>query len=468
MYYIKNKIYVYPNKSIVQDVLSRTGPVDQYSFTPYDGMMHIVREQFPTSNGQLVVSIPEIVGSGIDFSAEKVKPNDDGVEREDRACEVKDYYTDLEDISEEWIERYIKNLCVAYKMNNKGRKKDEWEMRVSQCFYDEEEDEFVDINDVLAQEREFTTSEIVEAQLKLPYVLKQLHDGSIKYGGSLLSFVIALERCRKGAIATKDTKIGPADIIDKQVYRMSNTGIIGAPFERKDNTVDPLRSLIKWVFGNDTEDKIYYKAAQELLRICAVLDVDLAKEDARTYTSDYISKLVCKYLVSNEEYMETYGCFVDRKIMRSLKPDRLFSVVKELAEDEVDEEEITMSVIADNIAAAAESFKFSRPKLWEGKPVLVNTYLNVAGITDTKGRAVTVDRLDVEKTILKNFDGTYVCVDVSKLIGTRRAALISISGYLILLEPIKDFDLRVIRMEEAIKVLKAGGGQFCAIETLRV
>ena len=121
MFYVKDKIIEYPHKSILEDVMSRDGEPTEECFTPYYGCAHIVREQMLLNRNEFELS--DIIRSAVsDYNPHKQRPTVDGVHRLVSANEVKDYYTNLEDISQEWIEKYVAWVVIGFKVNKDGMK----------------------------------------------------------------------------------------------------------------------------------------------------------------------------------------------------------------------------------------------------------------------------------------------------------------------------------------------------------
>lgn len=452
MFFVRDKILRYPNCSIIEDMLTRDGQPDEYAFTPYEGCNHLMREQFSNKLSDVIVTPRMVVANQNDFSAEKIKPNDDGLNRDVHCSEVTAYYTRLEDITRDWIVKYVKEVIIGYKRHKNGIKQERYELATSYKIYDEEDDNYIDVHDLIEKEREFTAEEVVEAMDKLPYLLKQLHEGSIRYRGSLLSFIIAYEKfCRSGEGGVSN-EMRPRHAIAQGVWKMDKYGNLTDKFDEAANTCEPFRSLFAWICGADKND-MYYKAYMELMKVLTVLQVDITKEDPRDYNGAFIRKVVCTYIASNEEYIETYG-FIDRKILDLLGPDKLFTVAKDITKDGADVEKVTLSMLADNIAVNSEGYRITRPKQWTTNIPAVNRLLAYLCQKDNLEVRKAID-FDVEKDILKNKDGSYFIVDVTSIMGKKSYALVAVTGYLIMLEQF-DMELRVIRIDNAIRAFKGG------------
>ena len=134
-----------------------------------------------------------------------------------------------------------------------------------------------------------------------------------------MSFIIAASRLKEKL----GDDIKPSQIVQEGVYVMRSNGELGGRFSITDNTNPTFRDLFAWIRG-DVKD-IYYKAYSELVEVLKILQVDITKENPLQFTKSFMDKVVCKYVLSNEEYIETYG-FIDKKIQLQLSTDNLFKV----------------------------------------------------------------------------------------------------------------------------------------------
>ena len=73
MFYLEDKLYTYPSKSVLEDIITREGPADENSFSPFVGCRHLVREQFLGKwEGRFNLSDFLLYWSGQDFEPKKV------------------------------------------------------------------------------------------------------------------------------------------------------------------------------------------------------------------------------------------------------------------------------------------------------------------------------------------------------------------------------------------------------------
>lgn len=447
MFYSNDKIIEYPNKSVLQDVLSRDGLPTEESFTPFSGCKHIIQAQLGVKANE--IDLKELLRGSKDFSTEKAKANDD-TDREFGTSQVVDYYTKLEDVDQHFINKYASEIVIGYKLNKTGLRKYEEEMRVAPMLYDDESETYITESDIKERDMDFSTEEILEAKNKLPYLLRQLHYGSIAYKGSLLSFIIAAEKCFKQNEHNSKYQLVPRDIVSKGVYRVDGDGNVTTRFVISQNTGEILRTLIAWVCGN-IENDVYYKAYSELIKVLTILDLDITGEDAKNYDNDFIRSMICTYLATNEEYLESYG-FADRKILSMLNPENLFKVAARVSESDVTPERVDINILADSIATNTETLKFKNPARWKDNVVLVNKFLAYYCKLHGLAKKEVKDYV-VSKGLLRKHDGAYVTLNVSKIAVGRSLgpvlAVVSISGKLIIVE---EFDsvLRYLDMETAI------------------
>ena len=299
MFYIANKVLTYPCKTVIEDVLSREGVPGEDAFFPISGQYHLIRELLRNNNKDTIdFTVQDIVRSNVkDFVAEKARPNDDGVDREEETSEITDYYTRMEDIDEAFVIKYVSDIVKGYRFKRDGAKSAQ-----IQTFdlWEDEEDGLVSPADVIEEVEDYSLDDVEDAKKKLPYLLKVLFDGSLKYQGSLLSFVIAAKKLEKAGV-----ELRPRFICNADVYRVDSYGNLTTKFVVEDNTGAIFRKLVSWINGEE-EDR-YYHAAQELIRVCTILGLDLAIEDPTQYTPEVIDSAVCQYIMSNEEYLEEYG-----------------------------------------------------------------------------------------------------------------------------------------------------------------
>lgn len=455
MFVTENKVIDYPSKTILEDMLTRTGSATDESYSPWVGCAEEMNIQFTPYYKDITVTVQDIVSVSRDFSPVKCRPNDDGVDRDVSAVEVTDYYMNLEDISRDFAYNYIIQAIIGFKKNNNGIASKRKEVEVLDKIYDEEDGEYVDLSDIQEKSKDFSADEILEAKNKLPYLLKILHDGSLQYGGSLLSFIIGAE---KFFAKNNRSTLRPRFLVSEGVYRMNRDGTLGAKFTESDNSGRVFPPIFKWVCGEDRNDR-YYRAYMDLLKVLTILDIDIKKEDARNYPGSFIKKAVCTYLASNEEYIENFG-YADKKILAAISPDRLFEVARQFREDSDEEDYVeptSLQDMVDDIATNTEGLFEQNEGSWGCDNRKVTRFLKAYFKYTGKATEVNTRKYKVCKGFLASQNDVYMCIDASDLLNSNvdRYAAISMSGKLVRVKKF-DFELEVLDMDKAIDFYTRG------------
>lgn len=460
MFFTKNKILTYPCKTIIEDVLSREGSADENSFSPFEGKYSLLR-QYISDRDDVDYQIKEIIDSGRkDFSAEKARPNDDGTLREESANEVSAYYTKLEDIDDEFVTKYVEQVLYGFQFDQAGVKRIRNRMQTFELWEDEEDGVVSPLDIISEEDEDFSLDDIEDAKCKLPYLLKLLHEGSIKYKGSLLSFIIAIN---KFADLHPGKTIKPKEICSLGVYRVNKEGEITEPFVVADNTGNIFRTVFAWALGY-TDDR-YYRAWQDLQHVCNVLGLDLSKEDASNYTCDVIENAVCTYIMANEEYLENYG-FANTRILRALSEDKINEIAhKDETEKSMYSEVFDIQMLADQIAMSVGILQ-SKNESWFPDAKAVVSFLYFYNKNINSRISCSLQSYDASGYILRNSNGVPVFFKVGSVFKNEDFALLSTSGYLIRYLRIEANIVMYISVKQFISCYL--GGSLCAWQYTRV
>lgn len=433
MFYIKDKRLKYPSKTIVEDVLSRTGVSTVDAFTPYSGMGDLLIKRIGDVRKIDFINPADVLDDMSEFNPIKKK-----TAMENNGEFLEGDYAILEvDIPEKDVRSYVDNCVYHYtKHSRSALNKSFAENQPTRSLFIDNNGKsvFYEESDVIERDsRDITTDDIISATEKLPYILKSLHEGSKKYRGSLLSFIIAVEKFKKempGEI------MASRHLINYGVYMVSTSGDIVGRFSHDDNKKGTYIFLKEWAMGFHSDD-VYYKLYIELIDICYILGVDLTQENAIDYQSDFMNKMMVTYLASNREYTETYG-FMDKHILNILSPDALFSINKGLL-DNTDPVSFNKSMLSETIAVNTEILKFKNSN-WYTDLNLVNTFLQQY-LSFKKKDIKLIKDFKINKGLYTTASDVYVTVDIGFVfhgIGTKiqEVSLLSECGYLIKLEDI--------------------------------
>lgn len=361
MFDVSCSYHPYPCRSIVMDVLMRRRSEGEAgSFFNLPGCRDILVYDKRNVGLAMNYELSRILEGMADYNADKDHPVDWSEEAAQESAQDRegDYYRRLEDIDIRWIEAYARNVIVGFRVNKSGLTKEKKENCEGGYMTDIETGETILATDLEVVDHPFTMEERLEAETKLPYVLKLLHQGSEKYGVHLLSFIIAKVGLlgRSSGIQRSFTAI---DYVRYGVYKMQGDGHIGRQCIITDNndthSTYGFRFAMAWISGMYPDD-FYYKAANDLIHIADVLEVDLEKEDPLQYDKPIIESVVCQYLATNKEYIESGG-YGDPKVLELLKADNLFRVVQDVSrEAEYEVRSLTEEEKADIIGTCVSSY----------------------------------------------------------------------------------------------------------------
>ena len=359
----------YPCGSIVKDVLMRMRSEGVGgSFFGLQGCRDILVNDKRNAGLAADYELSRILEGMADYNADKDHPVEWSEEASQESAQERagDYYRKLEEIDIRWIEAYARNVIVGFRLNKNGLTKEKRENYEGGYVTDIETGESMLAADLEIIEHQFTLEERVEAETKLPYVLKLLHQGSERYGMHLLSFVIA----KVGLLARSSrSSFTAADYVRYGVYKMNGDGTIGRQCVITDNndthSIYGFRFVMAWIGGRYPDD-YYYKAAMELQYIAEVLGVDLENENPTKYDKPLIERVVCQYLATNKEYIEAGG-YGDPKVLELLKEENLFRVARDMSggEQEQDGQVLTEDDLAEILGTCVCSYNDRMSLLWE-------------------------------------------------------------------------------------------------------
>lgn len=466
MFYLEDKVYTYPSKSVLADVITRDGPADEDSFTPFMGCRHFIQEQF-LGKWEDRFNLDEflVYCSGQDFEPKRVNKNQDEVDDDeigDSAEKVNAGFTSLESVDEqEYVDKFVLSCIIGYKKNKDSPLRKNYVDEV-EYLRDEESEDMISPAELYVKQDQIDIDTHIEIQKKFPYLLKVLHNGSIFYGIHLLSFMRAYE------IVKKMPHWLPQDFGLQGVYKMNRDGHIGKRFVHAlDNKIPDYYPFgRRWVAGEFPTD-MYYKAAQEFLSICSMLNIDITRENVLDYDKEYIDSIVCTYVANNEEYIESYG-YADPAILQALSPDNIFKNRNILKGGGTERELVATSTntLAELLNLNLDVIKVENPTLFERENLASVNELLAAVAERTNSTKFKVDDFTLERNLFVGPSGNYVLIPVSN-IGVwplvsdgkggyrkpKKVAAITYSGLLVVVEEVGD-TISYIQCSEATKVFR--------------
>lgn len=349
-----NYIQVYPNRSVVEDVLKRTGNPTEDSFSPFNGYAYYIDEQFRGSSMNKFNMDDLIVytcNSKMDLDPTRVHRQAviNGLELIDKESAGYTYLEDMSD-NDKAVKKWLEMVVVGYKKNSNSPYNTQREQHTN--FVYDNDGEADDEKNFLTQENNLDRDVYFRTIDEIPYLLKIIHNRSKGINAQLFSFTRAYAIIRR---TKNDAEIVPRDFANYTLYRMDSMGGLDRQFDHeKDNRSNDYRNALAFIRGANPHDYAY-KACMKLITCLEAIGVDIQMEDPVEYNNSFINRLQCNYLVSNAEYFNTYAD-TDQELIMALSPDKLFKVDiinHMMDEDDVDTQEDIISYIKTGLHVAA-------------------------------------------------------------------------------------------------------------------
>lgn len=448
----------YPSSSIAEDVMSRVGPATEFSFTPYNGMAHLIEEQF--KDNAYLFNMDDFLAAQKDFSPKEVNQTVYDEMEGPSALAFNVEGSTLESVDESFVRAYMIDRLIGFKLNRRGGMQEILEKNRSVELRTNEEGITLTESDYLIEDR-IGRDDFVEARNRLIYLLKQLHEDSVNiYKVSLLSIIIAYEKNKQ---LNPKNPAKPQNLIQLGVYAMREDGRFGNRFTIEDNKGRIFPQARKWVVG-EYPDSPAYICYQKLLAVLDILEIDITKEKAEDYQGDAISSYATHYLLSNEEYIEVYG-LVDPRLINVVKNPTLVLKAEGTLEKLLESPEMHKLLYQDIVNDIGSNMNsIALVANWSYRLDVVDSFLKAYSTLLGPSRSITLNDYAIKNGILAKEDGTYVTVPTNALFYSEYRGsklLVTAYGYLIATH---EFERSVlyVTMEEAIysiKRFKGKGGE---------
>lgn len=321
----------YPNKSILEDLITRTGPATDDCFTPFEGKQKVIESQF-VGNWKVRYKQADFLKYSLntykDLNPSRMRKisSDSMLQEVDAPTGM---YTTLEDLFVNGIENpnvnaYVVQMCVGYKKNGKSPAKETRETYTYTLQNNDdqmEEEKFLQIRD----DENLSNEDFEEVVKELPYVMKSIWSYSKQYKANLFSFIFAYID-----IMSRDRKRKYVNITDFQDYHtflLKSDGTFVREFVHANDNKYVIYPNVTKIFIYPDEHVAEFGLCKKFIDILRILGIDYRDENPYEYTNEFINSIVCTYLPSNEEYFNEYKD-VDIEIMIALKPENIFNVAK--------------------------------------------------------------------------------------------------------------------------------------------
>lgn len=309
-------IETYPNRTVIEDMITRDGPATEDSFTPFKGVREAFNAQFRGEwNGRF--KMKEFLKSQTSDFEPNVKLHGDIYTLEQ--CFIDGVESPL-------VEEFIMNVATGYKINNTSpaRKNKDYQTYTVKYFGGDDEDEEREEKYLQVRDDDMLSNQDYEELIReVPYVLRTIWSYSKKYQAHLISFALAY----KDVITCKHRAIKITDFADYTTYLMTKTGEIKRPFVHGDDNKYTIYPAATKIFIYPGDHKAEFEVCMKYLRALEMLGIDYRDENPAEYTNEFMESLVCTYLPTNNEYFVEYGN-IDTEILVALKPENIFATRK--------------------------------------------------------------------------------------------------------------------------------------------
>lgn len=333
MLIINNPIRLYGRK-VVTDLALRSGSVTANSFSNSVGLAAMVDKMWSEPT---FASKEAMFQKQVDFDADRIQPH---YIEYDYAKEVEEfeyetpynpavdktdfdrYYRRLEDISSEYLEKYVGNLVYTICRRSGGVKEFNYQHAVAPTILDVEDNTPSELADLETdgQKDAWSESTINDALTNLPYVLKRLNNLSRFTGIHMLSFVcsyILAQEENKLLQQAGSTKLLKRNaVISKNVWACDRNGNATHKIEVS-NKNQHAYFVFDWMEGGVDKYQAYRDDVINFMHYARVLNIDV-RENMERYGTEFLSKLVVVTLTPNTQYNpEIYKALLTGESMES-------------------------------------------------------------------------------------------------------------------------------------------------------
>lgn len=324
---VRNRVIEYPNRTVLADVITRSGPPTKESFTPFRGCADIVKSQFSGDRQEGKYNESEFLRycAPMDFNPTRsryIVPNGILVDPTKGTFP----FVKLEDLvkanAEDNIRKWVVDMCIGYKKRGPYSQFRNYTMTYSSEDGDftPEQELLVSYSDTRLKQRDR------EIYLKkLPYYVRLIWNYSVMYKANLFGFIYAWMDI---TINQHKTRIVPQWFNGNYIYeRLKSDGSHHRNFEYSKDIRDTTFRNVLEIFCRPDLYTTEYAIFKEFANIILALDIDFLKENCMDITKDVVANLKCTYLPTFKEYTTQYSD-LDIEINYAIKSANLFNTKK--------------------------------------------------------------------------------------------------------------------------------------------
>lgn len=317
----------YPSKTVIEDLVTRDGPADKNSFTPFEGKKAMLESQF-SGRQRNRFKLKEFLSycSGRDLNPSRVvETKVDGMLVTKTGVVGK--YITLEDMMVDGVEnqgaaKFLQDLCVGFKKDNTSPynvNADYQTITITNRDGDDGEiEEKMLIN--RTDYEEISNLEYEEILREIPYLIKSIWSYSKMYKSNLFSFMFAYQDIRD-----KKRKYPTiTDFADYPTYLIKSDGSYARPFSHSDDNKYTIYPKATKIFLQPSRHAAEFDLCNKYLKYLRILGIDYHDEEPLDYNNKFVNSLLCTYVPNNDEYFNKYK-HIDVEIMVALKPENILS-----------------------------------------------------------------------------------------------------------------------------------------------
>ena len=302
---------------MITDLALRSGLPDAKSYCNHAGLSSIV-DNFWTE--PTFASKEAMYEKQQDFDADYAQPHltEDSDEDEDTftkgtaynpavdSLDFNKYFRRLEDIREDYLEKYISNVTYTICRLSGGIKDFNYNHAVAPTLRDLEDDSVTELADLELNmdKTEWSDSEIKKAISQLPYVLRRFLNLSCYTGIHVLSFVcsymLASEKIKVARQSGSTKVLKRNNVISENVWACDLQGNATKRIEVSNKNVKAY-DMFDWMEGTLNMYVPYKEDVTNFMHYAKVLNLDIT-EDMSKYGADFVRSLTVVSLTPNSQY----------------------------------------------------------------------------------------------------------------------------------------------------------------------
>ena len=327
---LKQREIEYPNRTVLADVIVRSGPASYESFTPFRGCADIVRQQFCGNTQEGKYNERDLINytASSDFDPAKTNiPIKAGmlVDKNPSARKFRTLEEFVEQGEEDTFRRWVQNSLIGYKITPSSP----YRMRQisTNVLTSEEGDATPEQELLVSYEGDKVRNRDKHLLLqKLPYYIRLIWYYSIMYKANLFGFIYAwmdnIYNLNKPIIVIQCFK-DPKYVFE----RLKPDGSHHRYFYYDKDVKDATFKKVTELFINYPLYPTEYNIFKEFASIITALGIDVTKEICTDINKTLVENLRCTYLPTLKEYTAAYND-LDYEVDYAIRSVNLFNTKK--------------------------------------------------------------------------------------------------------------------------------------------